>query len=173
MDVIRELFDKFKEFFIWWTVVMPWEEALIIRWGSKVRHKKKGVHFKIPYADRVVNKCTRTQVVQSAPQTVTDERGDNIVICVAIDYHIEDLEELYNEALEPEQMLVSRANGYIVDAIKGGVDPCSLLLKCINENMFGLRVTDVNIITHAKCRTFRLIQDSHFVQDGEKLDTFE
>ena len=173
-DILKEIFEKFKGVFVWWVVVMPWEECLIIRMGKTIRHKNKGVHFKIPYLDRVFIKCVRTQVVQSAPQTITNEKGENVTICIAVDYIIFDLERLYNEALEPEQMLVSRLNGIVYDRLSGGLSLNSKsLLPALNEDLFGLVVTDVNMVSNAKTRTYRLIQDSHFVQDGEKLDTFQ
>tara|TARA_R110002020_G_scaffold454559_1_gene670377 strand:+ start:301 stop:831 length:531 start_codon:yes stop_codon:yes gene_type:complete len=173
-DILKEIFEKFKGVFIWWVVIMPWEEALIIRNGKRIRHKEKGVHFKIPYLDRVFIKCVRVQVVQSAPQTITTNEGKNKTICVAIDYFIDDLNKLYNEALEPEQMLVSTLNGIVSDQIKnsGKLSTDDVLIK-MNENNFGLKVTKVNTITNVDTRTYRLIQDSHFIQDGEKLNVFD
>jgi hypothetical protein len=172
-DILKEIFEKFKGAFIWWVVVMPWEECLIIRAGKGTRHKTKGIHFKIPYLDRVFLKCVRTRVVQSAPQTITNPNGDNITICVAADYFISDLRKLYTEAQEPEQMIVSRLNGIISNQISEGEFLEQLSIDQLNSETFGLTVTRLNVITNAKTRAYRLIQDSHFIQDGESLDYYK
>lgn len=172
-EILREIFEKFKGVFIWWVVIMPWEECLIVRNGKKIRRKQKGIHFKIPYIDRVFIKCTRTQVIQSAPQTITNIDGDNVTICVSVDYFISDLERLYNEALEPEQMLMGKLNNLVCLSIDQGRLVNNDLLDELNKDLFGLTATSINTITNSKTRTYRLIQDSHFIQDGDKLNVFD
>jgi len=171
MEVIKEIFDKFKGVFIWWLVVMPWEEALIIRNGKRIRYKRKGVHFKIPYIDRCFVQCVRTRTVQSAPQTITNEDGENVTICVSVNYAIKDLNRLYNNALEPEQMIINALNGEIYNSVLYSRPINRALLN--NECMrFGVNIESLNIITKARTRTYRLIQDDHYVQNAEKLDEF-
>jgi len=169
-EVIREIFEKFKGAFIWWVVVMPREECLIIRAGKNTRHKTKGIHFKIPYLDRVFLKCVRTRVVQSAPQTITNKSGENITICVAADYFISDLKKLYAESQEPEQMIVSRSNGIVSRQISENEFFEQTAIDELNINTFGLTVTNLHVITNATTRAYRLIQDSHYLQFGDKLN---
>jgi len=171
MEVIKEIFDKFKGVFIWWLVVMPWEEALIIRNGKRIRYKKKGVHFKIPYIDRCFVQCVRTRTVQSAPQTITNNDGENVTICVSVNYAIEDLNKLYANALEPEQMIVNALNG---EVYKAAIDSISIDRDLLDAGCrrFGVKIESLNIITEAKTRTYRLIQDNHYVQDSERLNEF-
>ena len=61
LQAIFNFFGRFRVFYI----VMPWEQAIRARLGSRVKLIGSGFHWKLPFLDRVFTQNIRLHVVSS------------------------------------------------------------------------------------------------------------
>lgn len=167
MDKINDLFNFLSQFFRWYFIVMPWEQAVFVRAGKKHKVLDKGFYFKIPFIDRVYINTKRKRMVDIPMQTVTTKDGHSITIKAGIGYRIEDLYKLYNTLFQPETtimiMVMNKISQYVSSNNLTECSPekvggfCDLSKEAID---WGLADISVRINNYAVVRTFRLIQDT-------------
>lgn len=75
MEVINSIAAFISKLFQWWFTVMPWEQALRIRKGSKVTLLGAGLYFKIPFIDAVYVQTTRMRMIDTPMQTMSTKDG--------------------------------------------------------------------------------------------------
>jgi len=167
MGLINSITEFLAKLFQWWFLVMPWEQAIFIRKGSKVKLLGAGLYFKIPFIDSIYIQTTRTRMVDVPVQTISTKDGQTITIKSVIGYSIQDVMKLYNTLYHPEMTLVSMAMGFIGEFIRKNdavdVTPQSaeeFVVSKIDPSSFGLTGMTIKITTFAAVRTFRLIQDN-------------
>lgn len=80
------LFAEFKIL----TVVLPWERAARVRFGSRVTVWGPGWHFRIPFADEVVLLNTRLRVADTGSQTLTTSDGHTLTVGLSMGFRIDD-----------------------------------------------------------------------------------
>lgn len=176
MNYVGQIFEFIQKLVIWWVTIMPWEEAVHVRMGKKVRVLKGGLHLRIPFIDRVYVQTTRVRVMQGPPQTVSTKDGKTITIVANIGYAIEDILRLYETLYHAEMTLSNIMQGIISDEVfsRNLIDctPSALeevLRKKMKGEDFGLRFEYMKVTSFAVVRTYRLIQDSHWTPNS--LDT--
>src|ERR1700744_3379389 len=129
MSYIGQIFEFLQKLFVWWITVLPWERAVHVRAGKKVRILSAGMHLRIPFLDRVYLQTSRLRVMQGSPQTITTKDGKTITIVMAIGYTITDIGQLYREMFHPEESLSNMVQGGIADFVSTHtLDDCVLPL---------------------------------------------
>jgi regulator of protease activity HflC (stomatin/prohibitin superfamily) len=152
---------------------MPWEQAIHVRKGRKVKLKEKGIYFKIPFIDTIFIQTTRMKVIDVPAQTVTTKEGKSITIITAIQYTIGDIQVLYNTMSHPEMTLSSLVMSEVADYVFKSTDELTNAKDCqkqvnkrIKGNKFGLKDVKISITSWADVPTFRLIMDGSGVLEG-------
>ena len=155
---------------------MPWESGLRIRLGKHITIMSKGVYFRIPFFDSVYIQTTRLRVVSMPLQTVTTKDGKTLSIISVIGYSISDIKLLYDKLYQPEGTICNIALGEISEFIsKNDIDNCSpknieeAVSNKLNSDDYGIKYDYVKIIGYAVVKTYRLIQDQHWLPNT--LDT--
>lgn len=117
MELVNQVFAFIAKFFEWYFVVMPWEQAVFIRSGNKVRVLDKGLYFKIPFVDRIYIQQTRLRNIDSPMQTVSTLDGKTLTIKSLIGYSIKDVYKMLNNLSHPDTtlsgMVMSRIAEYV------------------------------------------------------------
>lgn len=177
MEIVNQIFVFIGKLFEWWFTVMPWEQAIFIRAGKGERVLGKGLYFKIPFIDRVYIQQTRLRIIDLPVQTVSTLDGKTITIKSVIGYSIKDMFKMYNTISHPEMTLSGIVMGgiseHVINTNSKEVSPLSVekfLLDKLTETDFGLGDLSIKITSWADVKTFRLIQDSSWMQEQLKMN---
>lgn len=103
LDFIRQFFGWFKV----WVIIMPWEQALRVRFGRYVQHFCGGTHLKLPFIDQYYVQSVRARISDTGKQTVSTAEGRVVTFCGAIGYIIQDIHLLYNTLHHAEETVAS------------------------------------------------------------------
>ena len=176
MGVLRELLNGLSQFFKWWIVIAPWEQALRVRGGKRSKLLLAGVHFRIPFWDRVYRQSVRMRAASIPAQTLSTTDGFAVEVRLCLMYQIEDMEQLYESVENPDAlgaMAASAVADYVTtrrledlsvagieDAASAAVPLKEFGLKA-EEGRFAVRVIDVVFLK----RTYRLIT-GNIAKDG-------
>lgn len=173
MELINTVTAFLVKIFQWWFTVMPWEQALLIRRGRKVKLLGAGLYLKIPFIDTVYIQTTRMRMIDVPVQTISTKDGSSVTIKSAIGYTIKDVQTLYSTLYHPEMTLMSMSMGFVGEFVRDNdikeVTPVKIE-QYVNEKIkaedYGLKDLNVKITTFAIVKTFRLIQDNSHVYEN-------
>lgn len=164
MSWFREALNAVSQTFKWWFIVAPWEQALRIRGGKHAKLMRAGVHFRIPFWDRVYRKSIRERVCGTTPLVVTSRDGRAYSLRAVVRFSIVDLEQLFNTAHAPDEVIGARVSTllgqYIASSRSEYISPLAAqdyVNERIDLSAYGLRSTGAEIIDFAAVRTYRLI----------------
>lgn len=95
--------------FKWWVTIASWEQGLRVRFGKRSRALPPGIHFRIPFLDRVYVQSTRAKTIVSSNQTMSTADGKVVTMSVSIIYEVSDILRMYEQASSPEDVLIFEA----------------------------------------------------------------
>lgn len=175
MEWFKEIFNQVSNLFKWWVIVLPWERGVRVRIGKNVKEIGPGIHFRIPYFDSVYVQPIRLTFINFSPQTLTLKNGDVLTIQMIVGYSIKNISELYNSVSEVQSVVSGKVMGRVAQFIteKEDCTPDKIAAdakKVLSELGWGLNISDVEVITFAKTRTFRLIQEPGWLASGQHLE---
>lgn len=173
MNYIKETIEYLTKVFQWWIIIQPWERAVRTRFGKHYRVILPGTHLRIPFFDTFYIQTIRLRVVSIPPQTVTSKDGKTLTVVIAVGYSICDIQKLYNKLYQPEVTICNMVQGEIAGFV-AGCDLVDCSPSKIEEHLYnklkefdhGLNYEYLKLTGYAVVRTFRLIQDSHWIQDN-------
>lgn len=169
---LRQFFRGFR----CWIVVSPWEQALQVRLGKRVRLLGPGFHWKLPVADVIYLQSVRQRISPLNKQTISTSGGQVVTVAGSLGYQIRDIARLYGSLHHAEDTLASLARAIIAKAVAGSplCAPQELEAK-INAQLdfsdYGLSGVSVFITEFAVVRTYRLIGDYSDYGWGKRLAT--
>lgn len=180
MQWITTLLQSFAKPLQWWVVIAVWEQGLRVRFGKRTKHLKPGVHFRVPFLDRVVRLCVRERVVQTSTQTLSTKDRRVVTVGLALRYYIHDAKLMIETVARPEQTLktlaLSCAAEFVSSVPDEGLTPASLS-ESVNSGLqeacasWGITHIQCSVVTFAHARTIRLLQahdhDDHSAFDRE------
>lgn len=192
MNWIADLFFQIKRLFQWWVVVAPWEEAVRIRAGGEdvklgpiriLRGKKEkvgaGIHWVIPYIDRIFKQSIRLRVGTLPSQNLTTADGHSLTLSCVLFYEISDLLKLYEKLHDADDTITGMAAAAIAEFVgthtKAECTPANVELEAnrlFSTRGLGVKGTKLNIITFSYCKTYRFITgDAELNIYGDSLNT--
>lgn len=177
MELVNTITAFLAKLFQWWFTVMPWEQAILVRKGNRVKLLNAGLYLKIPFIDSVYIQTTRMRMIDTPMQTISTKDGHTITVKSAVGYKIADIQTLYNTLYHPETTLVNMTIGTIGDFVRSKdvieITP-SLIEKFVNDNIkasdYGLKDLSVKVTTFAIVKTYRLIQDGSNFYEGLNME---
>ena len=182
MEWLDTLLQSVGKPFKWWVVIAPWEQGLRVRLGKKSRKLLPGIHFVIPFFDRVYRIGTRLRLVSEGGQTLTSLDGKIVTLSLAVQYAIVDIQKLFNTVTRPESTLLSRTQVVVSDLISK-TNANEISCQSINEHLegalpgeeWGLGQVRGFVTTFAFVRTYRFLlyqdrQESGVDYDLEKSE---
>jgi regulator of protease activity HflC (stomatin/prohibitin superfamily) len=177
---MNELFGmivRFLRAFHFWIFVCPWEKAVRVRCGNRVRRLDSGFHLKLPIIDRIYLQSDRMRITAAGKQTVTTKDAKVITICSSVGYHIDDIEQLYRTLHHAEdvitQIVKSRISDYIARCTvpEISIEEIQRVIHFTSFNEYGIGGATLYVTDIAISRTYRLIGDYSEYTWGQKLNT--
>jgi regulator of protease activity HflC (stomatin/prohibitin superfamily) len=168
MTWIAQIFAFFREFQVW-IVVAPWEQALRIR-GGKVAHPLgPGLHFKIPFVDKIYVMSVRARTVMDNGQTLTTKDGKSVTLSLAVTYSIIDLHKLFMSVSNPESTLLNQAQ-ILMANIFAETDSSELRMTILIDKLnevatkidWGLGDIKIGLTNFAMIRAYKLINQQTY-----------
>lgn len=174
---IKDLLDYLLSYFKFWIIIQPWESAIKVRLGNKVTHLPKGLHFKFPYIDSIYKQENRLRVLEMSIQTLTSKDLKTVSVCSSLGYSITDIELLYNTLYHPEatisNMAMSEVSDFVFNSVLDDVTPRSIeeaVMSKLNAANYGLKFEYFKLTNFAVVKTYRLIQDQSWTNNGLSMD---
>jgi len=177
MNFVTNIIGWIQHIFMWWVIINPWERGLRVRRGKDVTLLTEGVYLKIPVIDSVYVQTIRLRAIGLPVQTITTKDGKTISIVVSASYSISDIKKLYYTLYRPEMTIANIVMGAIAEYVAGNdYGDClpSSIERSVNailiKNEYGLGDMAIKVIGYAVVKTYRLIQDGHYMDQGITLD---
>lgn len=178
MNWILDLLKAFWRLLIWWVVVEPWDQGLRVRLGTRRQVLTPGVHFRIPYLDRVYKQSVRLRWAPLPTQTVTTRDGYTITLCGQLGYEIRDIERLYNTLNNAENGIRALAQGAISQYVHTHeLNECAPAaveagaLASVDLQRYGMVACQLQLTTFCRVKSYRFITDHHETWIDDMLQT--
>lgn len=178
MSALRELFAFATKLVHWWIVVSPWEQALRVRLGKHVLVLHAGVHFKIPFIDKLYLRNIRMRWTRLLEQDLSTTDGRVITLQGLLGYSIVDISKLFNTLHHAEATIQGEAMRHISSFIHSHpleeCNPASLesfLSKALDLEQFGLGDIRLSITDFTVVKTYRFLTGSDRYLPGSGLST--
>jgi regulator of protease activity HflC (stomatin/prohibitin superfamily) len=163
MTWLSQFFGFFKSFQCWITIA-PWESALRVRVGRTAVRLGPGVHFRVPFMDRIFVQATRLRPIFDAGQTVTTKDGKVLTVACVVYYAIQDMLKMYQSVSNPESVLIGRVQGVIArvvtETISEDLTPAIIeaaVAAQLPNTDWGLDQVRLEVTTFAYVRTYRIM----------------
>lgn len=182
---MRELLATLQQWFsqiVFWVIVAPWESALRVRFGKRLKVLPAGIHFRIPFFDAVYRQSVRMRMCNISTQTLSTKDGHTVIVGAVLGYGVLDIERLYDRLHHAEDTLMSLAAA----AIAGHIQRCDratlcprLLAEAVSSELaaafgqYGLGEVSVRITDFAFIRAYRIVQDHRWTTHSDFLDTMK
>lgn len=158
----------------WWVVVAEWEQGVRVRLGKKPKHLLPGLHFRIPWVDRVYVQSVRLRTFVAASNATCQTRtGRTAVLSLAIHFRVENILRLYDTMSSPESTLGTLAVEKAIAFIEGSsLDVCSADVAAAIEldkeevSAWGLADLRISVTGFAYCRALRVMAHDYAGSTG-------
>ena len=164
-EVITWIVNFFREF-RFFAVVLPWERAVRVRFGSRVKLWGPGWHFRLPFADEIILLNTRLRIADTGSQTLTTRDGHTITVGTNIGFRISDPLKALLTMQQPENSCAAIA-GSCLAALVSETDRSALNVALIEAHVLDALKREtaydfdfVRVRDFAYARTIRLLQES-------------
>ena len=178
MNYIGQIFDFIQKLLVWWVTISPWEQAVFVRGGKRVRVIGPGIHLRIPFFDQVYCQTTRLRVLQGSPQTITTKDGKTLTIVMALGYSIVDIKKVYMGLYQPESTLCNILQSSVAEAVReANYEECTpayieqKAVKDISIDDYGLKFEYVKATGFSQVKAYRMIQDGHWTPNELNTNT--
>lgn len=166
LDKLIDFILNFLDDVIPFKVVKQWQHGVRFRLGKiHLPILLPGIHFKIPFADEIVNHATVVTTLSLEPQSLSTKDGKNIVVKSHVKYHIVDLESYATKIWDAPDALIDVTAGIIYEKIskldykKARETNLSSLITPdarVEALPWGVYIEKVTITDFAEMRSYRL-----------------
>lgn len=178
MDQIIAFLREFIGIFKVWMIVMPWEQAVRVRFGKHTELLEAGCHLKLPFVDSYYVQSTRKRNSVTGRQTILMNDGmRNVIVTTVIGYAIADVLKLYSTLHHAEDTIRNMAMAEVVSAVCALDDltPIKIeeyMTRYLNFGKYGLCDVDIRVVELSIARTYRIMGDyAQVFQNGTALHT--
>lgn len=158
----------------WWVVIAEWEQGIRIRLGKNSTLLSPGIHFRIPWLDRIYVQSDRLRTMTNSGITCRSRDNKTVVFGLAMHFAIANVKQLYMTLDDPEQTIrayaidqalkfieVSNAADITTGALEKAVTFCDDRVAG-----WGLRDLSFTVTTMAVVRAYRLLSHEHESSSG-------
>jgi hypothetical protein len=178
MENIGALFSRVFDLFKWWIVIAPWEQAIRVRNGKKIKVLEAGIHFRIPGFDRFFVQSTRKRYMNTPTQAVTTSDGKAITISGGTSYSIASIGILYDTLHDPSNVIQTETQAVVAQYIaENELINCTPIKvqahvnKSLDFGKYGLTDVEFFVTDFVAVKTYRIINSSPLDFNGGVLDT--
>lgn len=178
MNWFQQIMESIGQLLRWWFIVLPWEQALRVRLGNRIVLFESGLHFQVPFIDRVYIQNIRRRIAPIRIQTITTQDGKTVTLAGSLSYKITDIEKLYRTLHQAESTIMQSVQGIVSDfVVRNDLAQCTPrkvaenVTERLNLDRYGLGETEFFLTDFAIVRTYRLLQDELTRWAGAELMT--
>lgn len=180
MHWLTTVFQSMSRPLKWWVVIATWEQGILVRLGKTTKRLDPGLHFRIPFFDRIYVQSVRLRIAHAKDQSISTKDGVIVTFGLAIQYQISDIVKLYHTVASVQSVLlfkaIARASRMISTSMIKDLNP-KQLEDVINLDMpggeYGLDSIEVSVISFCTARCYRLITGDSWVPTGPNVDEAE
>lgn len=168
MTAFQQILEFIRTLLSWFFTVSPWEQAIRIRGGSRVKLYGAGIYFKYPFFDVIYKQNVRKRISNISVQTLTTKDGKSLTLQGSLGYQISDIMKLHQTLHDGEESIRQEVLGLIANYVaENSLAMCAP--AAINEHVnaglhlecYGLANSEFFLNAYvANVRTFRLLQDA-------------
>lgn len=167
MSFIQSLLEFLRSLLNWWFIVEPWEQAIRVRLGNRVKLFNAGIHVKVPFFDVLYKQNNRRRVSSIPLQTLTTKDDIALTVHGSIGYKIADILKLHMTLQDAEDSVRQEVLGcitkYVVETNSADCRPSTIIahvVATLDLTKYGL--ADIEFFLNgyvSNVPTYRLIQD--------------
>lgn len=128
-ELFQWLLELLKQFRVF-VIVLPWEQVIRCRLGSRVKVWGPGWHLRIPFVDSLNVVNTRLRICNAPMQTLTTSDGQALSVSFSFGFRIVDANAALMRFTEPETSLAGVAQSLVARFIQerplGDIKPLEL-----------------------------------------------
>lgn len=176
ITAITQLFGQV----VFWATVAPWEQAIRVRAGKRVRRLAPGLHLRVPIIDTVHKQSVRLRSCCIQTQTISSADSATLICGATLAYSISDIERLYRGLHHAEdtvsQIVAAEIAGHVSHVARADLAPATVsdaVTARVAPRLaeYGLSDVSVRVTDFAFVRTYRLVSDQRWSGHGEPLST--
>lgn len=165
LNWLTAIYNDLVPFFI----IKEYEEAVLLRFGKFKGVYKKGLHWKIPFFDEIINQHTVITTLSIPAQSLVTTDNHEIVVESIVKYKIADTKIFLLEVYDTVDAISDVTQGIIKNVIMTSTwAECrdTAIDKAIEKKVrvelkkFGVYVEAVTLTSISKIRTYRLINQT-------------
>lgn len=173
LESLKQLLLQFRP----WSIILPWEQGIRIRFGKHVRDMTPGVWLRIPFVDQVYQQSVRLRSEAMSCQNVTTRDGKTIFLASQVSFAIGNLRLLFDTLQHVESTIINRAAQAIATYIQTH-DFVDCRPECIAQSVtasldfrqYGLDQVTIGITDYVVTKTYRLLSDQRWGDRGERVN---
>jgi len=167
LDKLIQLVADFAQLFFVWTIVHPYQRAVVLRLGRFSRVLGPGWHWVAPLRiEEALHETVTPRTTNLPTQTITTSDGVQISIAALVTWQVSDVRKLLLESAEHQEAMLDTAAGVLassVMAVRWDDLASNEFARTLRTDIkkkakkWGILVTDVQLTDLAKTRTVRLL----------------
>lgn len=170
--------DKILEFIaeIWhqlipFVVVKQYNKGVMLRLGKFIKVTEPGLHWKIPFADELIDHTVVATTMELSSQSLTTKDEKSIVVRGVIKYEIKDIETFLLHVYDAVDAISDMTMGTIKKVItsktwqeckEDSIDDVITRKARVEAKKWGIEVISVTLTDLGVIRSIRLFNDRHF-----------
>lgn len=168
-DRLIQFVTDFAYLFRVWTVIHPYEQAVVLRLGLHVRTLGPGWHWVAPLAIEEVIREHVTPVTETVTAHAHTADDVQTIVTVLVTWSVHDVAKLLLESPEPHAALQEAAVGVLTSAVQGVLwsdlrdgEFHGIVLRDMRKRArkWGIKIKDVQIAELVRTRSLRLLSAS-------------
>lgn len=168
MGVVQNILDFLRNLLSWWFVVLPWEQAIRVRFGKHSKLFGAGLYWRIPFFDVLYIQNVRRRISTIPLQTLTTSDGKTITLNGSLGYRVTDIMKLQMSLHDADGSIQQEVLGLVTKYVVahtvsecGSADIAAAVKKELDLTKYGLADEEFFLIGYvASVPTFRLLQDA-------------
>lgn len=177
--MVREILQALGQLFTWLVTVAPWEQAVRVRFGKRVKLLSAGLYVRIPFFDRVYRQSIRRRLVLMPSQCVTSRDGKAITVSASLGFVVKDVLKLYNTLHDAtdtlESMVAAMLARYIATHDFANCTPKLIeddVRGQLNFERYGIVEPEFYVLNFVAVKTIRIVTgDIRTYRGGGDLNT--
>lgn len=164
-----DLVLSFGELFRLWTVLQPYERAVVVTLGKRVREIGPGFNVLWPLGIDEVHKANVVPTTENLSlQTLTTKDGATIIIGITVRWKVTDVHKMLLEVEDYESVLLDTCYGYLGTVVAESTweelnspdfNERAATAMRYRAGRAGIAVLNVQVTDLAKCRTYRMVTE--------------
>ena len=166
-ELLKTIWNEIVPYFI----VSEMESACVLRFGKFHNIYKKGIHFKMPFADIIYQYYVVTQTSHLSPQTLTTADEESIVLKAIVRFNIKDVKAYTLGVWDAHDAIGDTVQGIINNIVR--THTWGSIVKGIEEKVtakahealsqWGIDVERVTLSDLGLIQTVRIIGNSNII----------